>query len=135
MRETDWLIITSLSFLPGAYISYQQHYYSQSYGLIWTTFCSINYWRNPIHGTRRDFDLVTSKIAFFWYLYHGYFYVHSYGLLCYPNLAAILFLYYKSNTAFDSNDNIWLYYHMLFHILVGIQGYTITYYLPSIANP
>lgn len=128
--ESKWLVLSSLSILPSAYISYHRQFYLQSYLLFVTTFFSVNYWREPIPGFRLNCDLYVSKISFFLFLYNGYLHVHGLGLLCYPNLAYILYFYYKSNILFEANDNAWLYYHIMFHILVGIQGSVITTYLP-----
>lgn len=128
--ESKWLVATSISILPSACLSYQREYYIQCYLLLWTTFCSINYWRNATYGERRYLDLIFSKIAFYMFLYKGAMHLHGYGLACWPNLTAIIFCYLKANQLFDTNDSTWLYYHMLFHMLVGIQGYAITAYLP-----
>jgi hypothetical protein len=130
--ESKWLVLSSLSILPSSYISYNRHLYLQSYLLLLTTFCSINYWRKPINGIRFNCDLLFSKISFFLFLYEGCLYLNGIGLLCYPNLAYILYFYYKSNILFESNDSTWLYHHIMFHILCGIQGYVITLYLPCI---
>jgi hypothetical protein len=127
--ESKWLVATSASFLPSAYFLYQHEYYIQCYFLLWTTFCSMNYWRNATYGKRRQLDLICSKIAFFVFLYDSTMYLHGYGLVCWPNLAAIIYCYLTAKKLFESTDPNWLYYHMLFHILVGIQGYIITSYL------
>ena len=128
--QSKWLVATSIVILPTAYLSYQREYYIQCYWLLWTTYCSINYWRKSTYGTRRNLDLISSKIAFFIFLYNGTIYLHGYGLICWTNLAAIIYCYLKANKLFAENEPSWLNYHMLFHTLVGIQGYVITSYLP-----
>jgi len=128
--ESKWLVMTSISILPTAYLSYQREYYTQCYGLLITTFCSINYWRKTTYGTRRNLDLLFSKIAFLSFLYNGIIHLHDYRLLFYPNLAATIYCYLIANKLFEAKDPNWLNYHMLFHLLIGIQGYSITHYLP-----
>jgi hypothetical protein len=130
-EESKWLVGTSIAILPSACLSYQREYYLQCYCLLWTIFCSINYWRKASYGTRRHLDLFFSKIAFYTFLYNGAMHLEGYGSACWPNLAAIIYCYLKANHLFDSNDPTWLYYHMLFHTLSGIQGYVITSYLPE----
>jgi len=132
-QNTNALVITSTLIIPSAYLSYKRHYFLQSYGLLFTIFCSINFWRSPRHGIRRNMDLIISKIAFFYFLYIGYMHLYGYGcMICYPNLSMILFCYNRSNTLFINKREEWLYYHMIFHTLVGLQGYVITAYLPNI---
>lgn len=98
--------------------------------IVYNNVFSVNYWHEPIPGFRLNCDLCFSKISFFLFLYNGYLHLHGVGLLCYPNLAYILYFYYQSNVLFESNDNRWLSYQIMFHLLVGIQGSVITIYLP-----
>ena len=128
--ESKWLVLTTTALLPSTYLLYQREYYIQCYFLLWTTFCSMNYWRKATHGKRRQLDLICSKIAFCNFLYNGTMYLDDYGREYWPNLVAIIYCFLTANKLFESKDPNWLYYHMLFHILVGIQGYTITSYLP-----
>jgi hypothetical protein len=128
--ESKWLVATSITILPSACLSFERQYYLQGYGLLWTIFCSINYWRKATYGTRRHLDLMFSKVAFYTFLYNGIMNLYGFGLICYPNLAAIIYCYNKANHLFEVKNKQWLHYHMLFHTLVGIQGYIITSYLP-----
>lgn len=129
-EESKWLVVTSATFLPGAYMLYHNQYYNQCYFLLWTTFCSMNFWRKATYGTRRQLDLICSKISFCIFLYDGTLYLYGYGLVCWPNLALIIYCYLTANKLFESKNENWIYYHMLFHILVGMQGFVISSYLP-----
>jgi hypothetical protein len=128
--KSKWLVISSFSFLPNAYISYTNKLYIQSCLLLWVTFSSINYWRNATFGLRRTTDIVSSNIAFYYFLYSGIIYLNGIGvIICYPNLAAIIYCYHISCKLYEEKNENWLNYHILFHFLVGIQGSIITCYI------
>jgi len=134
-EQSKYLVISSTFILPTAYISYIRHYYMYSYLMICVVFCSMNYWRHATHGKRRELDLIISKISFFIYLYNGIMNLHGVGLLFgYTNLAGMIYCYYTANKLFIYNNNNWLKYHCMFHLLVGLQSYTITSYLPKLVN-
>ena len=128
--ESKWLMVSSLLFLPSAYLSYKREYYMQCYGLLFTIFSSINYWRKATNGTRRAMDLACSKFASGIFIYNGFIYLHGYGTISWSNLLFAVYCYYKSNQLYEAKNTTWLFYHMLFHMSSGIQACVITYYLP-----
>jgi hypothetical protein len=58
------LVISSHFFLVPAYIAYKNSYYGYATISLITTIVSVNFWRNPIPGFRRNLDLVVAKISF-----------------------------------------------------------------------
>lgn len=116
------LYSTSLFMIPTVY-----GYYHGKYVLSMTTFitmlASLNHWRNPVLGTRRDIDLVVSKSAGVIYFIYGYNSVHTtlFRMFGYSNGFLMLYLYIASCISHDLNsDSLWEYYHMMFHVSIVI---------------
>jgi hypothetical protein len=113
--ESKILMVTSsLSVIPI--------YYAFDRGLLFhgitssgTYIFSILYWHNPIHGWRRNVDLLYAKYTFIVYLGSGICYVHpgTYTILFYVGAAAIAQSYLMTFI----HPHIWIRYHVLFHIL------------------
>ena len=132
-NESKYLIISSMFILPTSILSYTCHYYTYSILMMTVVLCSMNYWMKATYGKRRTLDLIISKIAFCVYVYNGIMNLYGfYLILGYFNMVGILYFYYKANYFFTSINNNWLKYHFIFHILVGIQSFMITYHLPII---
>jgi hypothetical protein len=130
-QESRWLVLSSLSIFPQAYISLCRHHYNQSLLVLLTLFLSINYWREPKMGIRRNLDLLFSKLLCLYYFYQGVKNIRSgIGLVCYPNALLIMYSYHSSNNLYYAYRSYWLYWHIAFHLLCGIQGYIIIHYLP-----
>jgi hypothetical protein len=132
-QESKYLVVSSMFFLPTSYLSYIKHYYLYSLLMSFVVFCSMNYWRKATYGKRRQIDLLISKIGFFVYLYNGIINLQGITLLIsYPTSFGMLYCFYTANQCFTNNNNNWLRYHCMFHLLAGLQSYIITCYLPEI---
>lgn len=66
--ETQYLVLSSCSFLYPAYIGIQNSLYIHSFMLFVTVFISANYWRKATLGLRRTIDLILAKIVFVFFL-------------------------------------------------------------------
>jgi hypothetical protein len=128
--DSKWLMISSLLFLPSAFLSYKREYYTQCYGMLFTVFSSVNFWRKATYGNRRMIDLACSKISGCIFTINGFVYLKGYGKISWLNWLFAIYCYYNSNKLYESNNNKWLKWHMLFHMCAGIQACIITYYLP-----
>jgi hypothetical protein len=134
-EQSKYLVMSSMFIFPAAYISYIRHYYMYSYLIFSVVFCSMNYWRKATHGKRRHLDLIVSKICFFVLLYVGIMNLQGIVMVFgYTNLAGMVYCYYTANNLFIYNNNNWLKYHCMFHLLVGLQSYTIMTHLPELEN-
>jgi NAD-dependent DNA ligase len=132
-EETKWLVFSSLFIVPAALLNWYKGYYLLFFLLSITIFASMMFWQNATYSYRRLFDLFLSKIMFFYFLFLGILYLRNIGLyICYPNIALIAYCYNKSNTCYINNEKAWVNYHMLFHLLVGIQSFLITLWFPEL---
>jgi len=112
---------TSLFLIPTIFGFQQQHYALSLLSLI-TTIASLNYWRDPVPGPRKDADLVISKIAgivYFWYGYNHLDNIHI-RFAGYVNGACMLLFYHASCNTYARCLAHWKYYHMAFHVSVAI---------------
>jgi len=85
------LVISMSSLISGAYAIRQGLLHLSIVPLgVWTT--SINYWRNPVYGWRRNLDLTYVPLALTYQLYYSrsmirftdYCVVSGVAILCYP---------------------------------------------------
>ena len=92
-------------------------------------FGSINHWRKPKHGYRRNIDLVTSNLSLITYFYYGYTNIICLypRLIGYASLGFLGYLYNKSYTKFYLQDKTWVNYHMGFHFLTSISKIFVIY--------
>jgi hypothetical protein len=121
INDSRHLVVSSCFFLaPGIYAFSNSLY---PYGILSfiTTVISVNHWRNPIMGLRRTADLITAKVSFAIYFVSGCFFVRDIQLLGWgiPGCAGIILFYFLSNKFSSSHPNIWVYFHMLFHLFVA----------------
>jgi len=111
------LYSTSLFIIPTVY-----GYYNEKYILSTMTFCSMlasmNYWRKPISGTRKNTDLFISKTVGLIYFLYGYNNINNnvYRIFGYTNGFFIISLYNASCILHELKSNSWEYYHMMFHV-------------------
>ncbi len=92
---------------------------------------SVNYWRNPCLGYRRNIDLVTSKLSCVAYFYYGWnniigFYPLLIGM---SNLYGMYYFYNKSCITYSLNNSNWKYYHIAFHLYTTINKIYIIYWV------
>ena len=56
--QADYLFYTSFSSLVGSLYGFYKKQYINSLGVFLIFVTSINYWRNPVHGWRRNIDII-----------------------------------------------------------------------------
>jgi len=118
-RESRWLVLTSMASLIPTTYSFQNSLYFLSSVSLLSTFISANYWRKATISFRRDLDLTLQKLAFFIYLFNGFYYVRGYRLLVFtPGVMCLLYNYYYSNQLYYEKKREWLNYHIWFHMMV-----------------
>jgi hypothetical protein len=112
---------TSLFLIPTIFGFQQQHYALSLLSLVCTA-VSLNYWRDPVPGPRKDADLVISKIAGIVYFWYGCRNVDDIVMRFagYVNGACMLLLYNASCQTHAQYLDHWKYYHMGFHASVAI---------------
>jgi len=113
------LIATSGLFVVPALLGiYKKEYLLSSISLI-SMMASLNYWRDPVPGTRKNIDLVVSKITGFVYFIHGYNRLSGMmRFIGYTNGFIITSCYYTSCLLYKLKSNGWITYHMGFHIFI-----------------
>jgi len=92
---------------------------------IGTYIFSITYWIHPIHGWRRNMDLLYAKYSFVVYFGSGIYYIPkgSPTMIFYVGSFAMVLSYYMTYIY----PKIWIRYHILFHLL----GVTMKIYILS----
>lgn len=92
------------------------------------TFVSINYWRNPEKGWRRDLDLIVAKYAIVVGIYYIPFYVNYVPYLVFgcASIFMMFYAYYYSSYYVNKKDPIWIKYHILFHTAVALSAFYIS---------
>jgi hypothetical protein len=90
---------------------------------------SANYWRRPIEGTRRNADLIVSKISLAIYFVSGCVYVRD-PLLCIAAVfgASSMFMCYcMANWLWNIRNRSWRRFYALFHVFVVIEQMIVLY--------
>jgi hypothetical protein len=137
-EESIYLVFTSCLFIIPAMYSYSKSLISYFVLLALCSIISINYWRKPQYGWRRNIDHIYAKILFFIFLFNGFIHINQprYKFISCLNLLFLLLCYYLSNTTYDQNNKYnttcglyWYNYHMLFHILLTINMLIILYHI------
>lgn len=135
--DSKYLCITSCLFLIP-FIGYYQYDINVINALIYmsliTFIASISYWYYPINGIRRYLDFSISNICCLSYILAALFIINcvytKFFIFCI--LFTFTFFYYKSTSLYYLHNSIWVYYHMIFHLLVTLGKcvilYNINYY-------
>ena len=124
--ESRMLLTTSCMTLFPIYVAYQHSLWLYVYTSTGTMIFSLLYWYNPIHGWRRNLDLIYAKYTFVVYLGSGIWYVP-------PGFPTFLFYLgalsiFQSYTLTYVYPRIWFRYHVLFHILsICVKMYVLYY--------
>lgn len=125
--HTRWLVLSSLFFLlPSIYAYYYKLYFF--FGLLnMTSLISANYWRKATFSWRRNLDLFFAKLAFVIFTVNGFYYINKpfYIVTGYSGFFFIFYLYYLSEIFMKMNDEIWISFHFLFHILLTYEQFII----------
>ena len=120
------LVISSHFFLVPAYIAYKNGYYGYATTSLITSIVSVNFWRDPVHGFRRNLDLVVAKVSFTIYFLNGLSNVLTNKTqFASSNLPAMLVCYYASNVLSKYNYPEWTVFHFMFHCFVAYEQYLV----------
>jgi hypothetical protein len=119
MRPNYYLVGTSTLFLLPALYGYSKGIPILPTVTVFTTLVSINYWKNPVEGFRKNMDLIFSKFSATTYVIYGNLYMKPTNLFYgYINLFFIFYLYHMSCLFHRKSDPLWVVYHIAFHYFV-----------------
>lgn len=128
--ESTILTISSFLFMIPGYYAYQTELYLYSIVSVITSLVSANHWRHPMEGWRRNADLITAKVSFVIYTISGCVFLRKNLYLLYiagPVYVMIIVFYYLSNYFRKIDSELWVYFHLLFHISAVLEKYLILY--------
>ena len=103
-------------------------FYQQKYDLCTILFCgfltSINYWRNPTFGLRRNIDMVAIPIGL---VYHAVRAYHYENWLPYYVLNGICISFYPASCYFYRRKQYWTstYLHCMMHIMGNVSFFVL----------
>ena len=111
------LMSSSMFIIPTVYGYYNKKYTLSTITLI-SMLASMNYWINPILGTRQNVELLISKSVGAIYFFYGYNSLDNniFRILGYANGFLMISLYNASCLLYALKSDAWEYYHIMFHI-------------------
>ncbi len=132
------LVTSSLSVIP-IYVACDRGLWFHAVTSTGTYLCSILYWYHPIHGWRRNLDLVYAKYSFVVYFTSGLWYipiVESNDVVIDIDMRSVYFMVasmaivqaYRMTYIYPNN---WIWYHILFHVLCIMTKTYILQQIPS----
>jgi len=126
-----YLICSTSTFIFPMIYAYQKNNNSL---VVYTTlalFGSLNYWRKPCIGYRRNIDLVTSRLSCVIYFYYGYKYIPIFlpNFMGWVNLYLMYYFYNQSCNLSRMQNKQWIYYHTLFHLFATISKMYVIYWV------
>lgn len=118
MYITSWIFLISMcaGISYGCYLSAFAHFM--------LLICSLNYWRKPMRGLRRNIDIVNSVIqGSFGLIYYG-IYTNPETMILYISTLAIGFLFFCISVMAQQNGwhDIDSFFHCNLHLLAGLSG-------------
>ena len=119
------LVISSLFFLIPSIYAGTHHVYSLSLLSAVTSAISINYWRDPCVGWRRNMDLMFAKISFVVYFLCGLYNIPKNENMLYFSVIIIATCYGISNYFWIQKIRYWVYVHMIFHMFVAFGQFIV----------
>lgn len=130
MFHLSWYLNISSCFflLPGAFAHYHG-YHSMCLISLVTTLVSINYWRKPKDGWRRNLDLIVAKVSFLIYFSVGLVNIRDTVIFVSGLFGALLMIsaYSTGLLLFDLKSPLWVFAHMLFHFFVACGQVLVIY--------
>jgi hypothetical protein len=125
-HESRILLTTSCLTVFPIYMAYQRSLWLYVFTSTGTMVCSLIYWHNPIHGWRRNMDLIYAKYTFVVYLGSGIWYIpRGFPSLIFYLGALSIFQTYVLTYVYPI---IWFRYHVLFHIIsICVKMYVLYY--------
>ena len=108
MKEQDLCKIIPIHFLTSIHAFYKGYKWN-SFFLLIEVILSLNYWRNPMTGLRRNLDIILTIINYFIVIR-----IHKFGVLIsflptYFMLMSYKYRYYSQN---QLADLYWKYFHL-----------------------
>lgn len=131
LYQSRTLICTSSLTAIPIVIAYKRGLYFHAITSVGNFAFSVLYWYKPVHGWRRNLDLLYEKYAFCVYLISGVFFMP-------PGLCAFIFYVgtialahcYLSTMKYPKK---WLQYHILFHLIsIATKTHIITNFIMPI---
>ena len=120
--ESKYIVVSSTLFLLPSVYAYVQHLYVHSCGFGFVTFASINYWKHPQLGFRRDLDVITARsfstLGILDYMMRTSRIQQLYMML---GSGCMVGLYRMSYHRYH-HQLPWVKYHVAFHIMVTLNG-------------
>lgn len=119
--QRNILVCSSAIILIPAYYAHNREFIVLSTISSVTSFVSINYWRLPIIGLRRNLDLGFSKLLFAVYFLLGsskMLYLRNDALL---GCISIIINYIISSILWEKDNSYWIYFHVGFHVSVALE--------------
>ena len=118
IRFKGFLLFTSLFFLFPAGLAIQ-HTRSFYLAILYTStsFASLNYWRNPLNGFRRNIDLIVARTSFIITLISGIIFIKNttYLVIGWSFVVCIPICYYLSHRLSKMRIKQWCVAHMMMH--------------------
>lgn len=125
--ETKYLMTSSSFFMLPSYYAYSINERTISLLVCMTSIISANYWRKCTYSTRRNLDLVMSKImlAIFSYKMTNDVTRLNYMIIIYPSTLVIVYNYNKSKNLQIVRNGKWYIYHMSNHMIMSVTQFII----------
>ena len=128
-ESSKLLTKTSLLFVISGAYAYHLELYYYSLLLLLNTVLSVNYWRKPVYGTRRNLDKFFAKVSFVIFLTSGVYYVRTWLMIPGTLLLFQIIYYYMvgQHLADVKKYKLWYYYHAMFHFYALLNQLVILY--------
>lgn len=127
---TDYLYYTSYFIGLSSLVSYYHGDYTTFLFMFFLFLTSINYWKNPSYGIRRNVDLFLVKmINVYFYgttLVYSDEFCHQVFVNC---LYHVLFLYFIEHLYVYANHKHWVVLHMMIHVYLSFFTPVVLYLL------
>lgn len=114
------LYYSSFITISSVLVSYYYSLYVLSYSTTSVLLSSINYWRYPIKGLRRNIDITLVIISLLTHLYYSF----SYYYINYVYIALLSFLLYFISNKLINIGFYWIgmQFHLLIHISTNVNN-------------
>jgi hypothetical protein len=130
-NDTNILCYTSLLFLVPTIYAFENGLYIYSLFVLLMGLFSMNFWRKPKYGLRRNCDIVYANFAFYTSIIIFIIYVTNifYIILSLINLSIIIYTFTSSGYYFRLNNHKWLVHHTIFHFCMVVQQMILVYHI------
>ena len=120
LHAASILYYSSYCTISNVFVSYYYSLYPLTYSTFLVLLSSINYWRYPVKGLRRNIDITMVLISLILHLYYSY----SFCYTEYLYLLGVDFLFYYISSFLRKRDYYWLSckFHLLVHLTTNINN-------------